>query len=202
MAFINITGTLTSGAGDSSVVLDCSDDIGTVTAKITGTWVGTIFFQGSLDGTNWDIVSGTDLSTLDGQVPTSTTANGNFSFNAASLKKVRMFASGGLASGTATVVMGGSPGCSIITANQAFQYIKMSEADSLIVKPFAYATRIDEASATVTYIGKADPGTATSASSWQVSKVSVSGTVTLTQFADGDSSFDNVWDNRASLSYS
>lgn len=64
-----------------------------------------------------------------------------------------------------------------------------------------YATRIDEASATVTYIGKADPGTASSAASWQIQKVDTTSGTVIT-FADGNSNFDNIWDNRASLSYS
>lgn len=64
-----------------------------------------------------------------------------------------------------------------------------------------YTTRIDEASGTVTYIGDADPGTATSASSWRVKKIdSSSGTSIL--FAGGDDTFVNAWDDRASLSYS
>lgn len=65
-----------------------------------------------------------------------------------------------------------------------------------------YAMVIDEASATVTYVGIAQIGTATSASSWQVKRISVSGNVTTITWADGDDEFDNIWDNRASLSYS
>jgi len=64
-----------------------------------------------------------------------------------------------------------------------------------------YATRIDEASATVTYIGKAATGSATSTSVWQVQKIDTT-TGTVITWADGNGNFDNVWDNRASLSYS
>jgi len=61
--------------------------------------------------------------------------------------------------------------------------------------------RIDAASSTVTYIGTAAAGSATSAAVWQVKKIdSSSGTSIL--FADGNINYDNVWDNRASLSYS
>lgn len=63
------------------------------------------------------------------------------------------------------------------------------------------AVRVDEASATVTYVGQAKPGTATSSALWRIKKIdSTSGTIIT--FADGDDSFNNVWDNRASLSYS
>ncbi len=53
------------------------------------------------------------------------------------------------------------------------------------------------------YIGYAKPGTATSAASWQIKKISYSGNNTTSiLFADGNTKFDNVWDNRAALSYS
>lgn len=55
----------------------------------------------------------------------------------------------------------------------------------------------------VEYIGFAKPGTSTSSASWQIKKMVYSGTNVISiLFADGDLNFDNVWDNRASLSYS
>ena len=65
------------------------------------------------------------------------------------------------------------------------------------------ATRFDQIDPTLGYIGEANPGTATSAASWRVRKLDfgVDGDVTVT-WADGNSNFDNIWDNRASLSYS
>lgn len=62
--------------------------------------------------------------------------------------------------------------------------------------------KVDEASSTTTYVGEAVPGTASSDASWRIKKITESGTVTTIAWADGNSSFDNVWDNRASLSYS
>lgn len=64
------------------------------------------------------------------------------------------------------------------------------------------ATKVDEISSTVTYVGKADPGTSGSAASWQIQRITVSGTITTIEFADGNSDFDNIWNNRASLTYS
>lgn len=68
-----------------------------------------------------------------------------------------------------------------------------------------YATRYDQDAATPTfaYLGKAPVGTATSAAAWQVQKLvfGVDGDVEVT-WADGNAAFDNVWDDRASLSYS
>lgn len=65
-----------------------------------------------------------------------------------------------------------------------------------------YTQRIDEASATVTYIGKADPGSAEGAAVWQIKKIEVIGAETEITWADGDVSFNNVWDDRASLTFS
>lgn len=63
--------------------------------------------------------------------------------------------------------------------------------------------RIDDTTTADTiYIGKADTGTATSAASWRIKRVQETGGEVITQYADGNSNFDNVWDNRASLSYS
>jgi len=64
-----------------------------------------------------------------------------------------------------------------------------------------YGTRIDEATSTVTYIGKAATGSTTSTSVWQVQKIDTT-TGTVITWADGNGDFDNIWDNRASLSYS
>jgi hypothetical protein len=64
-----------------------------------------------------------------------------------------------------------------------------------------YATIVDEASATITYVGKALPGTATASALWQVQKIDTSGDLTIT-WADGNADFDNVWNDRATLIYS
>ncbi len=64
-----------------------------------------------------------------------------------------------------------------------------------------YSIRIDDVSELdTTYIGKADIGSSTSASVWQIHKVDeTSGNIFL--WADGNDNFDNIWDNRTSLTY-
>jgi hypothetical protein len=53
------------------------------------------------------------------------------------------------------------------------------------------------------YLGKAAPGTAASAASWQICKFSYSGVnLTAVQFADGSLTFGRKWDDRATLTYS
>lgn len=65
----------------------------------------------------------------------------------------------------------------------------------------ALTLRYDETtSATYTYIGDATPGTATSAATWRIKRMTNADTTII--WADGNSNFDNVWDNRASLTYS
>jgi hypothetical protein len=82
-----------------------------------------------------------------------------------------------------------------------FLAINSDGSINAVSAPSVLATLIDEASATVTYIGKAAIATATSASSWQISKLTVSGSITSITWADGNATYDNVWDNRASLTY-
>jgi hypothetical protein len=62
-------------------------------------------------------------------------------------------------------------------------------------------TRVDEASGTVTYIGIASVGTLASEAKWQIYRMTISGTETIIEYADGNAEFDNVWNNRASLTY-
>jgi hypothetical protein len=51
------------------------------------------------------------------------------------------------------------------------------------------------------YIGKAEIGASTAAAVWQVTLFEKNGSVSQLKWADGDSNFDNVWDNRLSLTY-
>lgn len=75
-----------------------------------------------------------------------------------------------------------------------------SDLVGTVTKP--QAEQVDEASATVTYQGWATVGTATSAASWRIRKISKSGNVTSITWADGNATYDNVWADRASLTYS
>ena len=66
-----------------------------------------------------------------------------------------------------------------------------------------YALRYDEVSATEAYLGEADEGSATSGAVWRIKKLTFGpGNDVVTEWADGNSNFDNIWDNRVSLSYS
>ena len=79
--------------------------------------------------------------------------------------------------------------------------LKVDELGILDGGAYAMNLQTDSGDANVQYLGKAAPGTATSAASWQIQKIDET-TGTVITWADGNSSFDNVYDNRESLSYS
>lgn len=65
------------------------------------------------------------------------------------------------------------------------------------------AQRVDEVSTSLMYVGIAEVGAATSASTWRIFRVSsTAGVSPVVEWADGNSNFDNIFDNRASLTYS
>lgn len=62
---------------------------------------------------------------------------------------------------------------------------------------------IDKASASITYFGFSVPGSLSSDAAWRVlRKEVVSDTITEFKYAGGNDAYDNVWNDRASLSYS
>jgi hypothetical protein len=63
------------------------------------------------------------------------------------------------------------------------------------------ALLLDEVSANLTYVCHAEPGTATSAAKWRVKRLKKTLKVTRGVFADSNSKFDNIADDRATLTY-
>ena len=63
---------------------------------------------------------------------------------------------------------------------------------------------IDYVSATKNYYGLAAPGTVTSAAGWQIREETLDsqGRTTSIKFAGGTLEYNQVWDNRATLTYS
>lgn len=76
----------------------------------------------------------------------------------------------------------------------------LTEINSVIT-PKATLLAVDSGDSTIKYIGKAYPGSLTSAEAWMIQRMTKTTDLVL-EFADGDSNFDNVWDDRESLSYS
>lgn len=92
----------------------------------------------------------------------------------------------------------------IVLVNGRFQ--ELPTGDSVVgttsEEDTMYAKQIDFVGETVIYKGEAVPGSLTSASVWRVRKLTLTGDDVAETWADGDSNFDNVWDERVSLSYS
>lgn len=78
----------------------------------------------------------------------------------------------------------------------------MSRLARQVFEDATEATRIDEVSASITYIGTAEIGTLDSAAKWRVKRMNKVGNVTSIEWANGNDSAINIWDNRASLTYS
>jgi hypothetical protein len=65
-----------------------------------------------------------------------------------------------------------------------------------------YDLEVDDTSTpSSTYIGQADPGTASSAATWRIKKIVESGTGTSVDWADGVATFTKVWDDRLTYTY-
>lgn len=65
-----------------------------------------------------------------------------------------------------------------------------------IAPPVLYKKAIDKVSDSLLYVGEAIPGTASATAAWRIKRVTPTGV----EFA-GTAVFDQVWNNRASLSY-
>ena len=63
------------------------------------------------------------------------------------------------------------------------------------------STRLDNATASVTYVGEAALNADPSVAMWRIRELSTIGTVMIIKWADGNEDYDNVWDDRASLTY-
>ena len=74
--------------------------------------------------------------------------------------------------------------------------------DSVASEAYDQAKMIDEASSSVTYFGFAAIGAGESSSVWKIKRMTLSGTITKVEYADGNNNYDNNWSNRTSLSYS
>lgn len=79
-----------------------------------------------------------------------------------------------------------------------FHVLRSFPADLFFTKALAY-----DGSNNVEYIGYALPGSSKAAPVWMIKKITYSsGLATDEQFAGGEGKFNQVWNDRASLSYS
>lgn len=106
----NITSTTCAGTGCVSLNVAGA---GTGALQLSGTWVATAQFEGSVDGTNFTSLQAFPLSSSTSA--TSAAANGVWVFSAAGLSKVRVRASA-YTSGTAVVTLRASHGTALSPA--------------------------------------------------------------------------------------
>lgn len=64
-----------------------------------------------------------------------------------------------------------------------------------------YKALIDSVSSNLTYIGEAPIGSNQASSIWRIQRIQTSGSIVAIEFADSNANFDNIWNNRALLSY-
>lgn len=62
-------------------------------------------------------------------------------------------------------------------------------------------TNIDDVSSSLTYIGEAAVGVLDSEPKWRISRITTVGTETKIRYAGGETNWNSVWDDRASLTY-
>lgn len=81
--------------------------------------------------------------------------------------------------------------------------LRLSASSTISTTSEIYAVRYDDTEAGgVSYIGESLPGVLPAAAGWRIKRMVETGPDIVITWADGDSNFDNIWDNRAALSYS
>lgn len=84
-----------------------------------------------------------------------------------------------------------------ITPRLDIEYAEdIRDGDLFAWVPLAF---LEEAAGDLIYRGEALPGSEVGAPAWRIWRVSAGGNVV--EWADGDGDFDNVWDDRALLTY-
>jgi hypothetical protein len=70
------------------------------------------------------------------------------------------------------------------------------------IKLFQEPLLVDESNPLTIYKGFAVPGSAQNAAVWAIQRATISGDITIFQWAGGNRNFDKIWGNRTELSYS
>lgn len=110
--FASSTGIL---AGATQTVSLALTDESAGSVRISGTWAGTITFEGTLDGTTWDSINAVSASTSNPQI--TTTVNGLYRLTPASFSAFRVNMTA-FTSGSATITMRATKGVGGIFTNQ------------------------------------------------------------------------------------
>ena len=85
----------------------------------------------------------------------------------------------------------------------AATYVTESDVEAIVATQYALKYDQDADPPTVAYLGQAVPGSGGASAVWRIQKLTFGGDGDVTAtWADGNANFDNVWNDRASLSYS
>lgn len=112
--------------------------------------------------------------------------------------------------GTSTVQLGDGTATATITDVSGKKSLDVNvtdltiskDNDSITTHAAQLTTRLDDATTSnITYIGEASVGANEGSASWRIKRIDETSNLKIL-FADGNSNFDNIWSNRASLSYS
>lgn len=68
--------------------------------------------------------------------------------------------------------------------------------------PTRNSLRLDEVSSTLFYVGEAAFNQAETSPVWRIKRIQTVGSVMKVEWANGNDAFQNIWSDRASLSYS
>ena len=86
-------------------------------------------------------------------------------------------------------------------SNIALSPVVVTTSGEVFTTDNLLTTRIDSASGT-TYVGDAQPGSSSASAVWRIHRIVAAGSAVDILWSDGNTRFDNIWNNRASLSYS
>ena len=99
--------------------------------------------------------------------------------------------------------MTGSSGNNFLTPTGSPTKANLDQNGVLKVGQDNYTVKIEYSGSNPIYVGKTVPGNAVSASTWQIQKLTYSGSnVTDVQWASGSLNFTHVWNDRAGYTYS
>lgn len=80
----------------------------------------------------------------------------------------------------------------LINGAEVYRLRKVSPSEALLM---------EDTGTGIVYVGTAVPGASPSDPVWKIKQILTSGLVLRILWADGDGKYDNIWNNRAALTY-
>ena len=82
-----------------------------------------------------------------------------------------------------------------------YENTKFDQVGAVRISKPALITKVDEPNATETYVGESILGTNVASTGWRIKKITIDGNVTTISYADGEETFDKIWDDRTGYTY-